>query len=164
MLSFRSVVRVSSGALFGTLLLAAVNPAIASNAKILPGTMCLEQGNTTFWRPDQGNIATNTSSSQITVVCPVVRDNTLNSTGLYGLKVYCRNSSTGAAASCLPQALDEYGKDVPASPVLMPKACSSSGTIDFGTTLNRSVPAGSFIVKCTMPAGTSIISVRQDEY
>ncbi|HEX2675603.1 MAG TPA: hypothetical protein VHM19_03165 [Polyangiales bacterium] len=150
------------GASVAAVLLGVSRPAVAIDDKSIPGTLCREQGTTNYWRPNASNIATNTwlGGQVITVVCPLVRDDTLNLDGLSSLKVAYIPGGSVAIPNCTAYSLNAQGQQLAQA---YAGGSSAGGWMDFGAKLNVSAKDGSYVLSCWMPPGTSIIEIRYDE-
>jgi hypothetical protein len=162
---------LASGLAAVALLLAGASGAAAGDTKVFPATMCVQEGSTsTIVRNGEGRVL-NYSSSPVTVVCPIVRDNT--TAKWYSVAVVVADRSTAADVSCTAVSAQHdglYGG-------FNPETKKTTGA-DFDWWVSRTLvfapqsqerDNGTYFVRCTIPGKqqgwdpSGIYSYRTDE-
>jgi hypothetical protein len=135
-----------------------VPSALGSDGKIYPGAMCRAENQS--YQQDlfyyRGGVENDGSSSRV-VECPLVTDDTSNTSGLQELKVYVYIPQSGTV-SCYAFSYDSDG-DIYDSDY---GSRTSTGAIDFGSSID-SVDNGFYRLRCTLPVGTRIAAIRASE-
>jgi hypothetical protein len=155
-----SIIRIFiSVLLMGTCLLSS-HVAFAADTKIIPPYGCIPLVGATNanWYPNGGRMW-NYGGSSITIVCPIIRDNTSNTDGMgFSMKVV---NSTGNTFTCTLQSFDETAS------VVKSVSRSTSGVgyqvLEWNHSLDESTVDGSYQVWCTVPPGAGIILLRPSE-
>ncbi len=116
---------------------------------------CRPAGNVTTGLTYGAGHVTNTSGALMAVVCPIVRDNASNATGLVDLEVAVTDAT--GTLSCEAIAVGRTGNLLKISPktILGP----GNQILDFGNTLNVSEDRGHYSVVCHLPANAQIHSI-----
>ena len=136
-----------------------VPPPVAGAKVVSPGACRLLGGGTTGLTYGAGHV-TNSSGATANVVCPIVRDNTSNTTGLRDAEVAVTDAT--GTMSCSAVSVDRAGTILKSVGVTIPG--TGSRIIDFGSSMNLGVSRGHYQVTCSVPNGGKIHSVYYDEF
>jgi hypothetical protein len=157
------------------LLLVGASGAEAQDAKTFPGTMCRQVGtasNVSY--TTTGRVLNPSTTSQVQVICPIVRDHLAHRWQSLEIAVLDRNATPTAsgAITCTAVSADRSGTSVSS----LTSATSSGFTTPSGVcqdVIRFGLPApavndGIYYVQCTLPASTTdgssgICSYRIDE-
>jgi hypothetical protein len=133
--------------------------ALAADGKVVSPSACHPAGTTITGLTYGAGHVTNSSTGNIDIVCPIVRDTVSNGNGLADVEVAVTDST--GTLSCDLIAVDRAGNLLK----IVPKATPGTGPqlIDFGAALNTSANKGHFAVICHTPAGGRIHSVYYEE-
>ncbi len=145
---------------------AVAGSATATDAKVIPGANCFEEGTgsgSAWYRTLTGY--NSASSGTVSVICPLLRDDTQNTNGLAGLQMRVfalrgfPSTISCTAYSMRPTSTSEV-RSVVRSAAL---SGNTIATLDWGTSMNLSVVDGYYLLNCTFPAGSGVASIRIDE-
>ena len=136
-----------------------VPPPVAGAKVVSPAACRLLGGGTSGLTYGAGHV-TNTSGASASVVCPIVRDNTSNTTGLRDAEVAVTDAT--GTMSCAAVSVDRAGNILKSVGVTIPG--TGSRIIDFGSSMNLGVSRGHYQVTCNVPNGAKIHSVYYDEF
>jgi hypothetical protein len=148
---------------FAAMAVLGVSPAMADDKVFHPTGICHGENpddRANMWQTTFG--VYNTGTSEITVICGFIRDNTLNTNGLKGFKVRVNVPTTGGSVSCVLGSLNTNGEQLQAWQI----GTTTSGfrTLDWGTALNLSVAGGTYVMWCGLSPNASIRSIVMSEY
>jgi hypothetical protein len=132
-----------------------INPAHASDRKVNSGTVC--QANTGSQRGDFSYYSTgitNNAAATRSVSCPVVRDNTTNTDGVYYGQVWVTGTGTH---HCYLDNVDNDGT------LGTWGSASRSGNGAFNIYLATTTSQTPYVFQCSMPAYGKIVSLIVDE-
>ncbi len=101
----------------------------------------------------------NTGSSGRWVTCPVVRDNTTNTSGTLGTEIYVSNIA-GQTLSCTLYSYDSHGVWVASNY----KSTTAGGKQTLFPDVNSSKNMGNYSLSCYLPKGASIYSYKVKEW
>ena len=141
----------------------AVATADANDDKTITGSNCYPfiEGTSGVWvrvAPGAYNLS---QTDSVTVTCPILRDNTTNTTGLADVELQVAVSS--GSMTCTAGAYDAS-----AFGTVKTVAKTTTGTgnskLDWGTALNKSSSVGTFAIDCTVPPFGQIYSLRYSEF
>lgn len=152
------------GALVGVL--AGSSVAVGDDDKTYPGLMCQPgddpDGQLTYTQSGEIYLNAGTYSTR-NVVCPVVRDHTSNSDGVWDWLVRMNDGSSTSGVTCTLYAWNRYGV-VDDSLTL----ATTSGTGDFEHAtwgyLSSSSANGTYGMVCTLPTNSAIYGYRVIEH
>jgi hypothetical protein len=139
--------------------LAAARPALAADGKIVSPSACHPAGSAVTGLTYGAGHVTNSSSGNIDIVCPIVRDTVSNGNGLSDVEVAVTDPT--GTMSCEALAVDRAGNILKSAPKTTPG--TGPQIIDFAATLNVSANKGHYAVICHTPAGARIHSVYYEE-
>jgi hypothetical protein len=147
-------------------------PAFAGDNKVYSGSMCDVQTPASNNRISRaGGVALNNGTSQVTVHCPVVRDNTSgheNGIGPIALVHVFNNNPSSVSITCSLRAYKPGGDTSFNSRSLTQSVTGGSpGTpgkfmFNFNTPVQQT-PNGAYEVTCNLPAGTAVASYSVPE-
>jgi hypothetical protein len=136
-----------------TLLLVGASGAVAADAKVFPGTMCVQEGSTSTAVYNGEGRLLNYSSSPLTVICPMVRDNT--TAPWQSVAVVVADRSTAADVSCTAVSAQHDGLWGGFNPETKKTTGADfdwwvSRTLSFGPP-SQERDNGTYFVRCTIP-------------
>ncbi|MBD0345040.1 MAG: hypothetical protein ICV63_09515 [Coleofasciculus sp. Co-bin14] len=156
--SIRLKALISTVAIF---IASAASPAFADDRKTYPGNLCqpgpFATASTISYGLD-GSVE-NTASGSIYVVCPVVRDNTTNTTGLKQIQVQINKpSSTGTYCSF-------YSKSADGVNTFFNEKWNFEGSGNRIISLNvqKSYASGYYFIACILPPKAKVVSYIVNE-
>lgn len=135
------------------LLLAGASGAEAGDAKVFPGTMCVQEGSTsTIVYNGEGRLL-NYSSSPVAVICPIVRD--ITTAPWLSVEVVVADRSTAADVSCTAVSAQHDGLYGGFNPQTKKTTGADydwwvSRTLVFGPP-SQERDNGTYFVRCTIP-------------
>jgi hypothetical protein len=152
----RLILRAAATALLFASALAPVNGAeltgtpisvAPSDIKTIPGNGCQAYGVIATFLTWQSYALTNTYTGRSTVVCPIVRDNALNTNGTASVAVNVYNPAAGGEFECKLVSYSRYGASL---------ATDTASTTEEGNqTINLDVDVseslGYYVLTCFMP-------------
>ena len=130
---------------------------------VLSGTICqpLPEPFLSKLRYAQSGILHFEPGQTLGAICPIPRSNPSNTNGLLDVEVRIVGvSNVSVTVQCNVAAIGPNGG------VVKEVNKSASGTnfkVDFGSSLNRSVSGGSYVVSCSLPSHALLVSVRARE-
>lgn len=141
--------------------LAAVSPADAADVKTVSGSVCapIVAGSDLWVRVGPG--AYNLGSSNVLVVCPLVRDNTGNTNGLSDIEMQVSLPSS-SSMTCTAGSYHPSGFATVES-IAKTTQVAGNSKIDWGSSLNNSVSNGIYAIYCDVPPSGTIYSIRHKE-
>lgn len=101
----------------------------------------------------------NVGSGSRGVTCPVVRDNTTNTSGTFGTEIYVNNVA-GKYLACTLYSYDSHGSWVASST----KSTTAGGKQTLYPDVNLSKNMGNYSVYCYLPKGASLYSYKVKEW
>lgn len=101
----------------------------------------------------------NVSTSVRLTTCPIVRDNTTNTTGTLGTEIYVNNVA-GQSLSCTLYSFDSHGGWVASNT----KSTTLGGKQTLYPDVNLSKDMGNYSLYCRLPKGASIFSYKVKEW
>lgn len=130
------------------------------DAKVFHGSECQPvHGNQTSDFKYYNNRIYNAGSGTRYVTCPIVRDNTVNTSGTFGTEVYVRNVASHKL-SCTLYSWSPHGVLVAANS----KSTPNNGNQTLRPDVNLSKNMGSYNLYCRLPKGASIYSYKVKEW
>lgn len=152
-----------SAALAGICLVLSQQPAKAGDNKAYPGSACTAWGTSTDIEAQLFSEVVNTSGANVNVVtCPIVRDNTINTTGTGTAWVYVhRDAAANSSLSCNLYSVNGSSGALAFSAFASTNAV---GNIRLNLQLNNSVAAGPYTLRCTLPLLSKIYSYIVPEF
>ena len=106
------------------------------------------------------NRVQNISNGYRRVTCPIVRDNTINTSGTKGVEVFVHNKVAGQTLSCTLFSHDSQGYFVASDY----EATTTVGRQALKLDVNLSKNMGNYSLYCYMPSGTSVFSYKVKEW
>lgn len=136
----------------------------ASDRKNFPGTMCKPYNSSSNnYAYSSSGIRNTSSSSSLSVYCPVVRDNTLNTNGIDWAKVsYSQSPSTNYRLSCTLYSKTSTGRTVDSHYKSLTHYETGYGALYFD--LDESARYGNFNVYCRVPPYSMINGIHVVEH
>lgn len=138
-------------------------PAEAGDNKAYPGSACVAWGTSTDIQAElYSEVVNNSTTDDNSVICPIVRDNTTNSTGTGTAWVYVyRDASATSSLSC-----NLYSANASTGGLAFSDFNSTTGTgnIRLDLQLSNSATAGPYTLRCILPPLSKIYSYLVPEY
>jgi len=143
--------------------LTAIATADANDDKTITGSNCYPyiEGTSGVWVRVAAGAYNLDQTDSVTVTCPILRDNTVNTTGLADVELQVAVSS--GSMTCTAGAYDASGFGAIKT---VAKTTTSTGNskLDWGASVNKSVSIGTYAVDCTVPPFGQIYSLRYSEF
>lgn len=138
-------------------------PADAGDNKAYPGSACVAWGTSTDIQAElYSEVVNNSTTDDNSVICPIVRDNTTNSTGTGTAWVYVyRDASATSSLSCfLYSAVGSSGALSDSDSAFT----TGTGNIRLDLALGTSAAPGPYTIRCILPPLSKIYSYLVPEY
>jgi hypothetical protein len=135
---------------------AAAGPARAADNKAYPGSACQRWGNSSadVAATDGGGVLNASFTSSLTVSCPIVRDNTINTNGTADVWVYVyRDGSTPDTLTCIfkgtraSDGTDFYSNS---------RATTQTGDVRLTIPVTSSTTPGAYNLLCILPPRSKV--------
>ena len=153
---------VMKGLAAGTLAaMTAIATADANDDKTITGSNCYPFFEGSSWvRVPAGAYNLNQTDS-VSVTCPILRDNTTNTTGLADVELQVAVSS--GSMTCTAGAYDASAFGT-IKTVVKTTTATGNSKLDWGAALNKSSSVGTYAIDCDVPPFGQIYSLRYSEF
>jgi hypothetical protein len=151
--------------------------AAGADKKVHSGAQCQLEGNGNYWdgTPSMfgryGGVFQNNHTNWDHVICPILRDQTQNLSGMQSVHVRIYNSGLGRGFWCELSSMAPFAgagtvAGYPSFPVPLQfdhEAAAFTGLVDLSLSVSQSVADGSFMLHCEVPPQGVIYSYESSE-
>ncbi len=138
-------------ALCGALAFIASTGALASDHKSYPATSCkpVHGSNGILGPRPDGSVENDSTAFPLTVICPIVRDNTVT-TGAWSVSVHVEDANNSGSVQCTGLSMGPFGGVVD-DQASLPTDGPGTGAAFLTMALAQSAEAGYYAVRCVLP-------------